>query len=74
MVLFGEMKEMKNDEVGGTVEGGEGMKREPRRTGTARQEMKQRRTENKKCLAAVCYSMHLPNPAVWQRVRFFSFL
>lgn len=61
-----EMKEMKNDDVRETVERGEGMKSEARSTVTARQEMKRRRMENKKCLAAVCYSMHLPNPAIWQ--------
>ena len=37
VVLVDEMKEMKHDEVKGTVEGGEGMKREARRTQTARQ-------------------------------------
>lgn len=37
MVLVDKIKEIKNDKVKGTVKGGEGMKREARRTEKARQ-------------------------------------
>lgn len=49
MVLVDKIKGMKNDKVKGTAKGGEGMKREARRTETARQKGN-RRMENKNAL------------------------